>query len=78
MCMPQVTIYLDDQTAALVESAVKKSGLSKSRWIAEAVKEKSGSEWPQAVRNLAGAWKDFPTAEEIRQMDGIDVPREQL
>ncbi len=78
MCMPQVTIYLDDETAALVDSAVKKSGLSKSRWIAEAVREKTGSEWPQEVVDLIGAWADCPTLEEIRAGHGPDVPREPL
>jgi len=26
-----------------------------------------GEEWPQSFKDLAGAWKDLPTAEEIRK-----------
>ncbi len=31
--MPQITLYLDDATQALVEQAAKANGLSKSRWV---------------------------------------------
>jgi uncharacterized protein (DUF1778 family) len=31
--MPQITLYLDDATQALVERAAKANGLSKSRWV---------------------------------------------
>jgi len=33
------------------------------------------SVWPSAIRNLAGAWTDFPTAEEIRKSLGEDLSR---
>jgi len=44
----------------------KKSGVSKSKWIADWIKQKTASAWPEHISGLAGAWKDFPTAEEIR------------
>jgi hypothetical protein len=34
------------------------------------------SPWPSAIRDLAGAWTDLPTAEEIRKSLGEDLPRE--
>jgi hypothetical protein len=34
------------------------------------------SVWPSAIRDLAGAWTDFPTAEEIRKSLSEDLPRE--
>lgn len=34
------------------------------------------SPWPSAIRDLAGAWADLPTAEEIRKSLGEDLPRE--
>ena len=76
--MPQVTIYLDDETNALVKASVKGSGLSQSQWVADAIKQKVRKEWPASVRALIGAWPDFPTAEEIRKRQGVDVPRERL
>lgn len=76
--MAQITIYLDSDTAALMKSAVKHSGVSQSQWIAEAVRQRARKEWPASVRELAGAWKDFPDAEQIRRRPGRDVPRERL
>jgi len=74
--MGQVTVYLDDKTEAEMNSAVKASGISKSKWVARIIHEKAGSEWPESVTQLAGAWPDFPTIEEIRQTSGNDAKRE--
>ncbi len=37
-----------------------------------------GIEWPESVKNLAGAWRDFPALEEIRGIQKQDTPRETL
>ena len=76
--MPQVTIYLDDETAALVKASVKHSQTSQSQWIADAIKRKARKQWPASVRALAGAWPDFPTAGQIRKRQAADAPRERL
>ena len=76
--MAQITIYLDDDTTALVKVAVKDAGISQSQWVAEAVRRRVRTEWPASVVALAGAWPDFPTAEEIRKRRAADAPREQL
>ncbi len=76
--MAQITIYLDDNTAALVKAAVKEAGSSQSQWIAEAVRQRARAEWPASVVALAGAWPDFPTAEEIRKQKAPDAPRVRL
>jgi hypothetical protein len=68
--------YLDGKTARQMEASVRKAKVSKSRWIAEAVRNKCADEWPLSVKELAGAWQDFPTLEEIRAVHGKDVPRE--
>jgi hypothetical protein len=64
--MGQITIYLDNDTVALVKASVKASGVSQSQWITEAIRQRVRREWPASVRALAGAWPNFPTAEEIR------------
>ncbi len=74
--MGQVTVYLDDKTEAEMNSAVKASGISKSKWVARVIHEKAGSEWPESVAQLAGAWPDFPSVKEIRQTSGDDAKRE--
>ena len=76
--MGQVTIYLDRETMALVKTAVREAGVSQSRWIAQAIQQRAHREWPASVRALAGAWPDFPTAEQIRKRQAADVPRERL
>ncbi len=56
----------------------QKSGVSKSKWIADLIKEKTARTWPDHIFDLAGAWKDLPTAEEIRIGMGQDAKREPL
>ena len=73
--MGQVTIYLNPETEKKMINCVKKSGLSKSRWLAELIKEKTADTWPDSVSKLSGAWKDFPEAEELRKGIGADVER---
>ena len=76
--MGQVTIYLDEQTEKKMNNMVSKSGMSKSKWIAELIREKTASTWPESVSELAGAWKDLPEADEIRQAMGQDIDRETI
>ena len=76
--MGQVTIYLDSKTEKKLLNIVKKSGVSKSKWIADLIKEKTSQAWPDYISDLAGAWKDLPTAEEIRAGLGKDAKRELL
>jgi len=57
---------------------IRERGLSKSRWIAELIREKAATTWPENVVKLAGAWKDLPTAEQIRKGMGKDAGRESV
>jgi hypothetical protein len=74
--MGQITFYLDDDTESKMLNMVEKRGISKSKWIAELIREKASTTWPENVVNLAGAWKDLPSAEEIRREVGKDLRRE--
>ncbi len=76
--MPQVTLYLDDETQARMKAAAKAAGVSQSRWLAEVVRLKTASEWPAEVVELAGTWRDAPTAEALRRSKARDVRRERL
>jgi hypothetical protein len=76
--MPQVTLYLDKDTDAKMRAAAETEGKSRSRWLADLIRARLADEWPQAVQRLAGAWKDFPTAEELRRDQPPDLPREPL
>jgi hypothetical protein len=48
----------------------------KIKRILELLKQKTGRSWPEDIRKMAGNWKDFPIAEEIRQTMGDDAERE--
>jgi len=76
--MAQVTIYLDKKTDEMMRSHVKTKKVSQSQWIANIIREKLQSEWPEEVVALVGAWKDFPTLEEIRATEVPDMPRESI
>ncbi|MCA9437292.1 MAG: CopG family transcriptional regulator [Candidatus Omnitrophica bacterium] len=76
--MGQVTIYLTREAETKMRSASKSAGMSHSKWIARLIEREVSEEWPDSVRELAGAWSDFPTDEEIRAGEGQDAPREDL
>jgi hypothetical protein len=76
--MGQVTIYLDTELEAKMREITKSMHISQSKWVAELIKEKIADEWPESVKNLAGAWGDFPSAEEIRGTLEEDSMREDL
>lgn len=73
--MSQITLYLDDDTQALVEQAAQANGISKSRWVAEIIRKYAAHEWPQDCLALAGRFADFPLREENAASLPADVPR---
>jgi hypothetical protein len=76
--MSQITIYLRPELAQKIRDAAMSEGISQSRWIAKLVEKKLESEWPKSIRQLAGAWPDFPEAEELRKDQALDTSREPL
>ena len=76
--MGRVTIYLEDEVEEKMSAAAKSEHLSKSKWVANLIKAKVASEWPESVTQLAGAWRDLSLAEEGRASLGQDSERETL
>ena len=76
--MGQVTIYLDEETEEKARAAARADGVSLSKWVAERIQQGARAEWPAFVRELAGAWADLPSAEQIRKAHGKDVARVRL
>ncbi len=74
--MAQVTLYMDEDTLARVREAAEAAGVSVSAWVSQLVRERTRQEWPPGVADLAGAWPDLPTAEDLRAGEGRDTPRE--
>ncbi len=63
--MPQLAIYLDEDIAKKLDRAVKKSGKSRSKWVADLIKAKLEDDWPEDFFDLAGAWEGPESPEEI-------------
>lgn len=76
--MAQVTLYMDDDTMTRLRAAAQAAGLSMSAWLAQLVRERTRTEWPDEVAALAGAWRDLPNAEELRDGQPVDIARESL
>jgi len=76
--MPQVTIYLDDETARSARAAAAAAGVAVSRWISDLIRQRAANEWPRDVVALSGCWPDFPLAEELRSLPPTDTEREGL
>ena len=77
--MGQVTIYLDNELETKMKHAARANQISVSKWVADLIREKISTQWPQDVANLAGSWKeDFPSLSEIRSTQGEDSDREVL
>ena len=76
--MGQVTIYIDEETEKKMVASAGAEHVSRSKWITDLIREKVAKEWPPSVRELAGTWEDFPSAEELRSEAGEDVTREKF
>lgn len=77
--MGQVTIYLDKEIENKMKHAARANQISVSKWVADLIRERISTEWPQDVANLAGSWReDFPSLSEIRSIQGKDAEREDL
>ena len=52
--MAQLAIYIDDQLAERLDKAVRESGKSKSKWVAEAIKHSLQDQWPDGFFGSTG------------------------
>ncbi|MDF1485614.1 ribbon-helix-helix domain-containing protein [Ramlibacter sp. H39-3-26] len=62
--MSQVTLYLDDETDALMRAQAQAAGVSDSRWVADLIRDAAEQRWPAQVIGLAGSFADFPLRED--------------
>ncbi len=76
--MAHLTIYLTDEVERRVRKAAKIAKVSVSKWVANRVSESVQTSWPPEFVALAGAFPEFPAADELRKGYGEDVPRESL
>lgn len=58
MCMPQVSLYLDNRTLKAVENKAKARKISVSKYVKEAIEKDIHSNWPKDYFALFGSIKD--------------------
>lgn len=75
--MAQIVLTLDDAVLEQVLHQAKAENLSSASWLDKLIKQRVGmlnqpnqvnSYWSSDVQELAGAWQDFPSLEEIRYL----------
>ncbi len=69
--MPQLSIYLDEETATLLERAVSLSGTSVSKWVRKQIQRSLREDWPEGYFQLFGSVDDasFSEPEEPYQVN---------
>ena len=63
--MPQVTIYLDEETNKQLSEACERQKRSKSAIAAEAIRKSLNNRLPASFFELFGSWEDSRSHEEI-------------
>lgn len=76
--MSQVTIYIDRQLEEKIKKMAQETGVSISKFISKIVEQNVSGSWNSELKALAGSWEDFPTAEQLRDEQRSDTPREPL
>lgn len=76
--MPQLSIYIDEQTLKLIEIAAKIERLSISKYAVKKLNESMNSKWPEHYEELYGSIKDDTF--KVERIDSFknDAPREEL
>ena len=73
--MPQVAIYIDNETAAELDAAAERASKSRSAWVRDAIREKLHDRRKEQLLALFGSWKDDRSPEEILR-DIKDLPEQ--
>ena len=76
--MPQLSLYIDEETLKKVTTAARIENLSISKFVVKKLNESMHNAWPEHFDKLFGSISDesFETADAMNYKD--DSPREQL
>ncbi len=76
--MPQISLYIDDDTIKKIERAAKLENKSISKWVASRLKLSLEKKWPDDWFSLFGAIKDESFFEPEELDSANDSLREKL
>lgn len=72
--MPQLAIYLDDDTTRRLDEEAEKEGISRSAWVRRAVQSRLDARLPARFFEVLGTWEDSREPEEILRDIRAEVP----
>ena len=76
--MPQLSLYIDEDTLHKLEAAAKLENVSISKYVVQRLNEAMSSSWPQSYEKLFGSIQD-ESFQIDRQVDfSADSARESL
>jgi PHD/YefM family antitoxin component YafN of YafNO toxin-antitoxin module len=64
--MPQISLYIDEETLKKIEKAAKKEHISISKWVGNNIRRSFKSEYPENYFDLYGSVKDETMVAEDR------------
>ncbi len=76
--MPQISLYIDEDTLHKVETAAKRSNLSLSKWVALQIKAKIEPVYPPGYEELFGSLTTEELTRPPQPDHAQDSPRESL
>ncbi len=76
--MPQLSLYIDEETLSKIEIAAKIEKLSLSKWVVSKLKDTIEHSWPDDYELLYGAIIDNSFNPERTERFDDNVPREEL
>ncbi|MBK8541260.1 MAG: ribbon-helix-helix protein, CopG family [Ardenticatenia bacterium] len=73
--MTQLAVYLDDETASLLEEAARRAKISRSSWVREAIQSHLRNRLPEFFFATLGTWEDERDPAAILRDIRADVPQ---
>jgi hypothetical protein len=74
--MPQISLYIDEDTLKKVERRAKQDSLSVSKWVGKSIKKSISDEYPEGFLDHFGSLKDIPFERPPQGKFENDAPRE--
>jgi hypothetical protein len=61
----QLALYLDEETAARVDQAARRQGMSRSAWVRQVILKQLDERLPDSFFDVLGSWEDDREPDEI-------------
>ncbi len=76
--MPQISLYIDEETLKKVSKAAGLSSVSVSEWVSQKIKHSLKTNWPDGYFALFGLIKDKSFKRPVQKSFSSDIKRETL